>query len=445
MSSDLAQRVAARFIEASAPIEVKEVGANIEVSGPYDKMRDLVPYLRGKLVYRERDHTWWVPKAKMTPMKIKNLQKKVDAINGVAGPEPKRVEEPAEAKAARLEEVKQLFNRAIHMRVPGLSFGFVPINAVQLTGALTDLRVQINKSGGDYGPEFSTFPPHLVKPVEFEKLLEAVEDQGRLVAKMLAELSSVLPRKFPNLKIDVGTNNGSYLLVVSGKTYDLKDEIKKRVPVTFNGQGSYWWAPIHQVKEAQVRELIEYLEGEERARAEKWKAEQKPPEAERKRPNQRGEHCHDCGGWVNPGEGWLFNWYDSEPGDFVWKVKHKDPEDCAKVRVEKKIRSEAARTKGEARRNLMLMCEKSEYYVQGTGHRPPGEEIYIDKNSIGYGGGTWVVIEPGENYFWYVKNNGADGDDWSHNNVQTGGAGAIGYRLPMTDEARVLIDVAKDG
>jgi hypothetical protein len=146
---------------------------------------------------------------------------------------------------------------------------------------------------------------------------------------------------------------------------------------------------------------------------------------------------------VNPGEGWLFNWYDSEPGDFVWKVRHKDPEDCAKVQAERKIRNEAARTKGEARKNLMLMCTKSEYFVEGTGHRPPGDQIWIDKNSIGYGGGTWVVIEPGENYFWYVRNN--DGDDWSRNNVQTGGAGAIGYRLPMTDEARVLIDVAKDG
>jgi len=445
MSRDLAQRVASRFIEASAPIEVKEVEGRIEVSGPYDKIQNLVPYLRGKLEYRGRDHTWWVPKAKMTPLKIKNLQKKVNEINGVSGPEPKKVEESAEAKEARIEEAKKLFHRAISMRVPGLSFGFIPVNAVQLTGVLTDLRVSINKAGGDYGPEFSKFYPHLIKPVEFEKLLDEVEDQGRLVAKAIADLSSIIPRKFPNLKIDVGTNNGSYLFVVSGKTYDFKDEIKKLVPVTFNGQGSFWYAPIQKVKEGQVKELIGYLEGEERARAEKWKAEKAPPAEERKRTNQRGEHCHDCGGWVEPGEGYLFNWYDSEPGDFVWKVKHKDPEDCAKVRAEKKIRNEAARTKGEARKNLMLMCMRSEYYVDGTGHRPSGEEIYIDKNSLGYGGGTWVVVEPGGNYFWYVKNNGADGDDWSRNNVSTGGAGAIGYRLPMTDEARVLIDVAKDG
>ena len=34
---------------------------------------------------------------------------------------------------------------------------------------------------------------------------------------------------------------------------------------------------------------------------------------------------------------------------------------------------------------------------------------------------------------WFVLNNGADGDDWSANNVQTGGAGAIGWVVPNRD------------
>jgi len=35
---------------------------------------------------------------------------------------------------------------------------------------------------------------------------------------------------------------------------------------------------------------------------------------------------------------------------------------------------------------------------------------------------------------WHVLNNGSDGDDWSANNVRTGGAGAIGRRLPYSPE-----------
>lgn len=47
-----------------------------------------------------------------------------------------------------------------------------------------------------------------------------------------------------------------------------------------------------------------------------------------------------------------------------------------------------------------------------------------------YGGGDWFVVEPDS--IWYVRNNGADGDNWSSNNVETGGAGAIGYKIPYS-------------
>jgi hypothetical protein len=65
------------------------------------------------------------------------------------------------------------------------------------------------------------------------------------------------------------------------------------------------------------------------------------------------------------------------------------------------------------------------------GMQVPGEEICSDRRTI-YGGGDWFVV--GAEHIWYVQNNGADGDDWSRNNVTTGGAGAIGWRVAY-DEA----------
>jgi hypothetical protein len=116
---------------------------------------------------------------------------------------------------------------------------------------------------------------------------------------------------------------------------------------------------------------------------------------------------------------------------------------CDAVIEEARIRANEAHTRNQARQNLRNLAAKPEHYVGGTGHQPQGEEIALDDGHLRiYGGGEWVVIEPGGQHFWYVRNNGADGDDWSHNNVTTGGAGAIGYRLPMTEEARVLLDVA---
>jgi hypothetical protein len=147
---------------------------------------------------------------------------------------------------------------------------------------------------------------------------------------------------------------------------------------------------------------------------------------------------------VEPGEGYLIWYYDYEPGDFVWKVEHKDPHRCEEIKEAAKIRKEKARTKQQAVRSLRDLSTKPEYYVKGTGHRPPGKTVGINSKTIGYGGGEWVVIEPDEKHFWYVINNGADGDDWANNNIETGGAGAIGYRLPFSNEARTLLEVAKE-
>ena len=63
-------------------------------------------------------------------------------------------------------------------------------------------------------------------------------------------------------------------------------------------------------------------------------------------------------------------------------------------------------------------------------HSPEGETLFDTQNL--YGSGSWFVL--GEEHTWYVRNNGMDGDDWSRNNVRTGGAGAIGWRVPTTPE-----------
>ncbi len=84
-------------------------------------------------------------------------------------------------------------------------------------------------------------------------------------------------------------------------------------------------------------------------------------------------------------------------------------------------------------------------YIQSNGIRPDNEQPkgdrLLDTQNI-YGGGDWFVV--GMAGIWYVQNNGMDGDNWSHNNVRTGGAGAIGWKIPKNKEVerrlRALID-----
>lgn len=93
---------------------------------------------------------------------------------------------------------------------------------------------------------------------------------------------------------------------------------------------------------------------------------------------------------------------------------------------------EDARRREEARRRVRQIKED----IVNHGERPAKAgavrgEVLFDTQDI-YGGGDWFVIQP--EAIWYVRNNGADGDDWSRNNVATGGAGAVGWRVPFSQE-----------
>jgi len=53
-----------------------------------------------------------------------------------------------------------------------------------------------------------------------------------------------------------------------------------------------------------------------------------------------------------------------------------------------------------------------------------------------YGGGVEYAIDPQDcfspEHLWQICNNGSDGGDWSHNNYETGGAGAIASAFPFS-------------
>jgi len=110
---------------------------------------------------------------------------------------------------------------------------------------------------------------------------------------------------------------------------------------------------------------------------------------------------------------------------------------------------EAAKRRREApaevrKRAIAQRVKEIAHEIRETGERPsglnaPAGDRLFDTQDI-YGGGDWFVAGP--EYLWYVQNNGMDGDNWGLNNVRTGGAGAIGYRIsatsPLTAELRGL-------
>lgn len=81
-------------------------------------------------------------------------------------------------------------------------------------------------------------------------------------------------------------------------------------------------------------------------------------------------------------------------------------------------------------------------HIQSAGVRPGGVHSPQGRRALdaqdAYGGGDWFVI--GDDAIWYVRNNGSDGSAWEANNVVTGGAGAIGWRVPFSQAVADAID-----
>jgi hypothetical protein len=110
---------------------------------------------------------------------------------------------------------------------------------------------------------------------------------------------------------------------------------------------------------------------------------------------------------------------------------------------ERKRKEEEERRKEEEKRQLkqelkglLAIVNKAleeKQRIKETDYEPQGEEIQHPLNPRNiYGSGQWFVIE--KDRILHILNNGMDGDDWFVNNVRTGGAGAIGFEIPKTDE-----------
>jgi len=107
-------------------------------------------------------------------------------------------------------------------------------------------------------------------------------------------------------------------------------------------------------------------------------------------------------------------------------------EKFAKEEKEKKELQEQARKEKEREETkdeiAKIMKEQGERPEPTNGLIEIEEaKVYYDTFSI-YGTGERIV-EDKQGYIWYLLNNGMDGDDWIVNNVATGGAGAIGWRV----------------
>lgn len=68
-----------------------------------------------------------------------------------------------------------------------------------------------------------------------------------------------------------------------------------------------------------------------------------------------------------------------------------------------------------------------------------GDSYYTDNK---YGEGQLFIVD--KNYIWYIINNGRKDDDYSLNNIKNSVHGAVGFRLPYSEELHDLVKTVSD-
>jgi len=139
-------------------------------------------------------------------------------------------------------------------------------------------------------------------------------------------------------------------------------------------------------------------------------------------------------------DGLSFGVGDDSGNIYTVKVREATDEETIPYRAEQEIKLNKANAKKDLENIARDIQSKGE--IPSGMHHLSGERIILDNRTEMYGGGKWFVLENG--YVWYVQNNGADGDAWDQNNVSTGGAGAIGWRVHDNGElAERIISLAR--
>jgi hypothetical protein len=112
--------------------------------------------------------------------------------------------------------------------------------------------------------------------------------------------------------------------------------------------------------------------------------------------------------------------------------------DCREATPEEAAPLKEKKRKIEEKKAAATELEEIKTTIKKNGERPVGNyildgEVVCEQGQHTkiFGGGSWFVIE--KNVIWYIENNGGDGDNWELNNVRTGGAGAIGWRVPFDE------------
>lgn len=408
-----------RAVMAGNHVELTEANGMVYVTGPYHLMAENVnPRLKSQgFRWDGGARRWELPAAKLTPIKRKNLMKIIEPLTAAG----------ATSSGADLRSPKQkIEDEMLRRRTEGLCVD-IPY----------DLSEKAKSLGGLWNPTTRLWC--MPDKAALDVIREAVNQTPKMVA-----LREIARRKAERLGVNI--------------PYEYKDEAKSLGGLWDQGTRT-WYMPDTSTKQKVLDKVEADQEQARQVALRHMEQERERVEAERKRLGLKTYYEPGYSRGDHPAVGQTFK--DRKTGEFMvvtdvksvfyredglsfglpddtgWMhtITAKPAEDetaiqSIKDREQQELTVAQARTR---RKELAKMFrDRGDFPTTETDLRREDRLVLSGRNSVAYGGGNWFVITP--SHIWFVQNNGGDGDNWGSNNVVTGGAGAMGWRMPRTDE-----------
>ena len=422
-------------------IEVKEDGEVFRVLGPYMEMKDVYPKLKNRgFKYDPREKSWNINKSK-----YKNIEEVKDLVEKIQGKNAEKVEKLQEENKRRSKEIASECKRFKYVSVLNIGEGLL------VEAPYEWFSDEFYKLGGKWVGKMFKFsePKEEIYNIisNFENMIEKRKDKTKKFdQKIVGSDPYTIKLKLVGIE-----------LFLKSSHIDLRDIIKRTFPkARWNGQE--WKVSVANVYD--IDEAVKKLEEGCKSLKEKLFEKKNIEETKKKDYPLKIRYCTNYGQDMR----------DYRTGDIVKNIWSKSPEllkitsvkydgkyegddyffvvtydPLSELELEKynleKIKKEGVNKANERIREIIEI-------IQARGQHPKKLEITGDKyittkseqNSI-FGGGEWINID--DDRIFYVKNNGSDGDDWSRNNVETGGAGGIGWILRDSEISKELLMLFK--
>jgi hypothetical protein len=437
-------------------VTVDESDGLVCVHGSYTEMQPLIPRLKNMgFRWDGAKRVWYIPKDKMTALKADNLQKLMGGH--------------AEAQLAVVDGIRALLNSTAEKLKGSKWFTLLVGDGVSadkawLEGKTYDVKEECFHAGGKWtgkaysfslsGMKMDVAKTLADKVLDIDRRYEAAFQRGLAVAKRL-EGTEVADVKF-------SIRDKKLRIIPPGRGFNdaIKSVFERAVWSSDAWEVSLYrltdkladdlTKAIVEVKWKMIYERQNQLQKEYKELAGKFTLSRGSGYGGK--PFQPNTLVQNSKSNIDKGEPeWLYVLKTSQRhfredglsfgvGDdsgyvYIAECRAATPEEIAPVAQAKELRQKEQEQKVQAEKDLHQVVEDIQHgelpprNPDGTGLVPRGQVLDISgKNHQMYGGGDWFVI--GSDYIWYVKNNGADGDSWDANNVSTGGAGAIGWRVP---------------